>query len=537
MSQAVASSRPVETPAWASEQIALRLEIREWITESMERQGRKAWYGIHDEGSMFHAWFGFYMATGAREVLDFLTFIRDGLMAWAKEGFAHGYYPEGEAHHQIETFIEFFCYFWPLDVDREREVAFVEDAAEHIGNWAPGLPEWYDWEAHRMRSWYIGSEVVKDAAPFNFESHDNARFIKLALNAFLATGRERYLDWACDYGHTWSRRILEHDGAVPMKFYPVEEPAEVMRLYFDGSERATDRYLFRYAHRYGVGWEGLEETFRGLCWGQYITLDALAELSAVSGEESFQEASAALLERGRQVYGAEPPTHWYGLYRNPSGDTRYDREILDRIGEGEAPFPTSLVFEGPEERWPQVHWMVRQEGGVLSPYAGPSASEMLLRYRVTGDREILPRAYALARQNLHMAHRTTRDGREHGCSGLYTGPRGREAGQVYTGSALGVVDFCATQRPEVTYHSHGAPGLPVEVAAILEPSGEGVRRVHLYNAGREREAIQIQVEGPGRSADRAEVEGADLGGVEGRRVALSISPETGATVEIQVGQG
>ena len=39
---------------------------------------------------------------------------------------------EGEAHHQIETFIEFFCYFWPLDVDRDREVAFVEDAVEHI---------------------------------------------------------------------------------------------------------------------------------------------------------------------------------------------------------------------------------------------------------------------------------------------------------------------------------------------------------------------------------------------------------------------
>ena len=532
MSEAIAIKPAVEVPAWASEQLALRWEIREWITESMERQGRKAWYGIHDEGTMFTGWFSYYLATGDREVLDFLYFIRNGLLDWAEDGFYHGYYPEGEAHHQIETFIEFFCYFWPLGVDREREVAFLEDAAEHVGNWADGVPDWYDWEAHRMRSWFLGSRVVKDAPPFNYESDDNARFIKLALNAFLATGKDRYLEWACDYGDTWARRIQEHEGAVPVKFYPVDDPEEVERLYFDAPERATDRDLFRYANRVGEGWEALEGTFKGLSWGHYITIDALAELSAVSGEPRFREASAALLERGQQVYGLQPQTHWYGLFRNATGDTRYDAAILDRIGKGDEPFPTSMVFEGPEEHWPSVRWMVRQEGGVLMPYAGPSALEMLLRYRVTGDREVLPRACALARQNLHMAHRTTRDGREHGCSGLYTGPRGREAGRVYVGSALGVTDFCATQRPEVTYHSHGVPGLPVEVAAVVAPTDGGVRKVHLYNAGREREEVFIQAENTDRDIARASAEGADVIEVSGRRVGLSIPPASGVTVEI-----
>ena len=532
MLEAVADRSTVETPAWASEQLGLRWEIREWITEAMERQGRKAWYGIHDEGTMFHAWFGYYLATGDREVLDFLYFIRDGLLAWARDGFYHGYYPEGEAHHQIETFTEFFCYFWPLNVDREREVAFVEDGAEHVGNWVSDVPDWYDWTTHRMRSWYIGSRAVKDAPPFNYESHDNARFIKLALNAFLATGKDRYLEWACDYGTTWTRRILEHEGAVPVKFYPVDDPAEVERCYLGTPERSTDRDLFRYAYRYGEDWEGLEETFKGLSSGHYIAINALAELAAVSGDSRYQEASAALLERGHRVYGAEPPTSWYGLFRNPTGDTRYDGAILARIGEGTEVFPTSLVFEGPEARWPTVHWMVRQEEGMLTPYAGPSPSEMLLRYRVTGDRAILPQAYGLARQNLHMAHRTTRDGREHGCSGLYTGPRGREAGLVYTGSALGVTDFCATQRPEVTYHSHGALGLPMEVAAIVEPTDGTMRKVHLYNAGRERADLAIQVEHSDATIAHASAEGAEVKEVEGRRISLSIPPESETAVEI-----
>ena len=43
-----------------------------------------------------------------------------------------------------------------LDPADPAAVEMVEDAAEHLGNWSPDVYPWYDWDAHRFRSYFLG---------------------------------------------------------------------------------------------------------------------------------------------------------------------------------------------------------------------------------------------------------------------------------------------------------------------------------------------------------------------------------------------
>ena len=57
-----------------------------------------------------------------------------------------GYWRRQEAHHGPEHFDLFLRALWELDPKDAETVRQFDDAAEHIGNWKPGLPDWYDWE-------------------------------------------------------------------------------------------------------------------------------------------------------------------------------------------------------------------------------------------------------------------------------------------------------------------------------------------------------------------------------------------------------
>ena len=202
------------TPPWASAMLDLMSAMDGWIAASIKRSRHCAWLGGHDEGTFTSSWFAYYQLTGDRRVLDFLHFMRDGFLEFAKRAFHHGYYAEGEAHHQPEPFIFFLTRLFHLDPSDRAVAAALEHAAEHVGNWVEGLPPWYDWTAHRFRSWRIGTQHVQATSPWNHEVPDHMRFVQMAVVAFLATKRTRYLDLARDYANKWAKLILEH-GPIP----------------------------------------------------------------------------------------------------------------------------------------------------------------------------------------------------------------------------------------------------------------------------------------------------------------------------------
>ena len=77
--------------------------------------------------------------------------ILDARLAYARDNLFHGYVDGHEVHHEPETFLYFQSPFMHL-MGAPEAVSSVENFAHHVGNWVPGVPDWYDWEAHGFRT-------------------------------------------------------------------------------------------------------------------------------------------------------------------------------------------------------------------------------------------------------------------------------------------------------------------------------------------------------------------------------------------------
>ena len=145
-----------KNPLWVDKQIDLNKELYDTIHDGViKRQKGLSWQGGHDEGSFVASWFGYYQLTGCSEIKDFLYSFREDFLSWMHQTQYHGYWCEGEAHHHVEIFNNWFVNYWLLDKNDSRCIDAVEDAAEHIGNWVPSVPEWYDWQSINTRKPHI----------------------------------------------------------------------------------------------------------------------------------------------------------------------------------------------------------------------------------------------------------------------------------------------------------------------------------------------------------------------------------------------
>lgn len=129
--------------------------------------------------------------------------------AWAKEHLHHGYCDGHEVHHQPETFLYFQIPL--LDCTGDAEVlASIEDVASMAGNWAEGIPEWYDWKRHGFRSTWLGSREVHASHPDDYQEANHWRVISIVLAAHRhGAGGGRYLELACDYAERWIAHITQ----------------------------------------------------------------------------------------------------------------------------------------------------------------------------------------------------------------------------------------------------------------------------------------------------------------------------------------
>jgi hypothetical protein len=127
---------------------------------------------------------------------------------YTDENYFHGYPDETESHHQIETFIYFQEPLFHLNsIGSADALSSIEDVAHHAGNWESGVPDWYNWDKHEFRSYWLGTRSTRDRPPFDYQEANHFRILSTVLVSYLGTKKERYLELAIDYTDHWCDHI------------------------------------------------------------------------------------------------------------------------------------------------------------------------------------------------------------------------------------------------------------------------------------------------------------------------------------------
>ncbi|MFQ6131727.1 MAG: hypothetical protein ACE5R4_06800 [Armatimonadota bacterium] len=462
-------------PEWAKQQVELVGVVREWVAGASERQ-REVAFGraATDEANFMFTWLGYYQLTGDERALETAERLFDGFRQWLGTEGHLGYYPQQEAHHGTEPFLFFPTRLYQLGRRTETIRAMYRQVADHCGNWSEGVPDWYDWDRHVFRSYYLGTRTVRaDDAPAN--QPDHFRFVQIALAAHRMTGEQRYLDLANDYVGHWARAILAAE-----RGFRVILPAD--------ADISDHHHLTsaRQAEQSGDVEAQLEWHLAGGALDTFLDLYRLSPQPEYA--EVFRRALPVLLATAREQWG-HPAAALIGKYRDFTGDRSFDGQIrreLESVTENVSNQIRGVRPAGPRrhpmgiaQRFDMVIWEYRQPDGTWARDTGLSPGALVLLYRLTGDRRHLALAMKKARQRMAWAVANLKDGREHAdagwCIAAVAGGHGRnyawgELSSALYPVALGSWNFCGEDLVRVTYAHDGRPGLPEGVAALYEPA-------------------------------------------------------------------
>jgi hypothetical protein len=475
-------------PAWATEFLAAREQMRMWIDAALARHAQTPYRGGHDEGSFIQSWWGYHQLFGDARVIEFGHMLRDGFAEWARENMTHGFYPVGEAHHQTEIFTCFLCQLWLTEPD-DLTAELIVDAAHHIGNWVEGPPAWYDHDQRRFLSWRIGTEAIGSGDKAGYEVPDHFRLLQIALVAHRITDDERYLQLSREYAGRWVEEILNA---------PLDRPPLIIRSGGSDISEAEARKAAGAHHRTDSTLDLVEPHVPA------GTVDVLLDLHAITGEEYFARAAGRLCEAMSPALSdpySNPPAALLQRYRTATGDTSLDERALaaitgmgPRTSEG-APVlvvETSGAVAGIGKRMDMVRWAYRDEAGTLSPEVSLSPSSLTLGWQLTGDEAYAEAALGLVAGRLALARASLRDGRDHGCAGTSIGAvasgHGRDGGYGNVTGALlplacGATRSLAQEQPAVRFRGAADnPGLPPEIASLVRVQPGGEIEVRLHNA-------------------------------------------------------
>jgi len=508
-----------EQDAWWQAVAAGLDAMKSWINRSVRFNRHMTWVGVQDEATFISSWFAHYLATGDSAARDFMGWMFEQYLAYSATHFYHGYFPEQEAHHGPELALFFLPRFVRAFPEDDRAVLALEDAAHHVGNWAEGAPDWYDWERHRFRSYYLGTRVVRPEPPHDRNVPDHVRFAQVALSAYLATDKQRYLDVCCDYADEWCRAILADEERTPGALVPGVPADETTRAERDRDTRPDEA---RVELHVSAG-----------------TIDLMLDLFKVVGEQRYKDCAALLLQRVLPFVAdplSEPPAVLLAKWRRFTGDTRFDQEALKRLTEHEDEDAAAWVMffdttkrshpMGIGRRMDEVRWGYRRADGALREQRGPSPSGLMLAHQIKagagasgdGDERFLLRSLRMAATRVRMAAKCLVDGRRHGCAGgsvsAVASGHGRNAGMgCMLGSlypaVLGSCRFASADQPLVGYKKEdGTPGLPDGVCALCEPCDPDRERiVRLMNTADDPTCLRITVADTDGRIARCEVDG------------------------------
>ncbi len=399
-------------PGWATAALACRQQMEAWIDRALARHAAVPYMGSHDEGEFLASWFTHHLLTGDERIIAFARSLCDGFAEWVAKNYMHGYPSRAEAHHGPENYNYFLLRLW--QVDRYGPAAeLLVDAAHHVGNWAPGVPDWFDWESGWFVNWWTGAKEV-GGPETRFEVPDHVRLIQLALAGYHVTEEAKYLDLSVRWSRRWAQAIRDAPlGQPPLELIPPGAEPDSEQLSVASSRHHLTPDDPRVEPHVAAG-----------------TIDALLDLWQLTDEALFRDAARKLCEALIPELGdayAEPPGGYLIQYRARTGDTSLDERIIEALEPLREPTPGNplMVIEssgsGPVRgiggRWDMIRWGYRQPDGSILPEQALSCASMALGYALTGDVEWARRAMELAALRIKLAARSLRDGRESGCLG------------------------------------------------------------------------------------------------------------------------
>lgn len=366
----------------------------------------------HDGGTFMLPWAPYVEAEEGELAERALRFMR-GYGDSASEHFQrtgqwhHGYWRRQEVHHGTEHFGLFLTELWRIGTEDDETVRQFEDAAEHIGNWAKGVPPWWDEDRGMFVSYYLGTEEVGEPT---LNVPDHLRLTDMLLTAHRMTGRERYLELAARYGRRWAGPLAEGD-ALPVALDrngPVEELGEQRE---------------EYASFVGAAPEDLGDTTARvenlLASG---APDVMLRLWQRTSDDLFRRAAERVVDAAAEALA--DPVAWQAQaavrrYRAATGSDRYDGAVR-RLPTGCFAVVEELALLPKVQREKKASSRIgmRHDKPEWLDDGGRPAPSPLLWYlwgEVADDSEMRRRAVDLAHAHFLLARRAYGDTTEHGC--------------------------------------------------------------------------------------------------------------------------
>jgi len=392
--------------------------IREWAYSAAAKYASEPWHGTHDEGTFASSWVALYRITGDERLREFVLRLRDDYAAWSKEHQYHGYHPKQEAHHGPELHLYFLSRVWSIDKENPLNAQLLDDVAHHVGNWADGVPDWFDYESGLFRSIVLGTRHVDPKPPNDVNVPDHMRFANLAGIAYLATGKDRYLEWALQYALKWAEATINSPDRPPIALHAKCEEAELEAAYaqarssfFGAAPNETCSPIMRIEPHVSAG-----------------TVDAFLDIWKLTGEQRLLHAARVMLKALLPTLAnpySHAPAYLWSKYRAWTNDRTYDSAILDIIraqlpDEPVERIDADLDYAWPEAQRPKIGHRKDQPrwrhfaGGREIPLC-PSPGALTLASEVGGEEALLDLALRVANLRLDFARRHFPHGRKHGC--------------------------------------------------------------------------------------------------------------------------
>ncbi len=418
-------------------------ELRDWADQCVIEFSELPPTDGHDQGTFTTAWEPLVRRRRSENehLLVFMRSYRDSIRRHFTEqgAWKHGYWSMQEAHHGTEHFELFLGSLHRLDPADSETTRQLIDAAEHLGNWAPDVPDWFDWESGLFRSMFFGAEGIRHDDPaLTLNVPDHFRCVNISLIAHHMTAQRRYLELAIRHASQWADAInagLDIPVAIDRlegPLYRLPEAGEKGYKAFAGQAPAELN-------------DAVDRTENLLASG---AINAFLTIWDRTGSERFRRAAERLLDvLATQLFDPDAGAAADAIraYRRLTGDQRFDNEILNcvdrcrphqiaEVSIDPAP-PRAGRPSGIGKRGDMPNWFEDGEPRRCNPILLAVAAE------IRRDELLATSAADIARTYFQIARAVYPHGRQHGCSARTVSAiargHGRENNSGVTTAVLG----------------------------------------------------------------------------------------------------
>lgn len=388
-------------------------DVKTWANACVERYSDQPPTDGHDQLTYTTGWEPYIEVSRDEHVLQFLASARDEAASRfaCTDKWRHGYWRMQEAHHGTEHFEIFLGFMLRIDPGNPDTVRQLVDAAEHLGNWSPDVPEWFDYSTGLFRSLHFGADGIR-ADKHELNMPDHLRCANLLMLAYDATHESKYLELAESYSRSWASAICDQDSRLPIG---LTRDGVIYDL--PGQQEKTYRSV--------AGMAGVLDT--DMERAENILASGGIQLFVRQWQETHQEVFLHAAKRLLMVLSgalsdvdAGPVADAIRIFRRATGRHDFDRCVTQAVAEL-SPFDVcSIAIE-----LPQI--LKRRPPGVGKRADMPTWYEdgcprrhdpilLSLAAEIQDDHRLATRAVDLARAYFALSVKLLPDGRDHGCA-------------------------------------------------------------------------------------------------------------------------